>query len=62
MGDCAMTDIEQIEVDETTKPDEQVVNFAREHNKRRLRLVNEHDLQRALYTIRPGEPATGDEA
>lgn len=53
--------VEQIEVDDTTKPDERVVNLAREQIKRRLRLVNEFDLQRALYTIRPDEPATGDD-
>lgn len=45
-----------VPVNDDTRPDEKVVSFVREANKRRLRQVNEHDLLRALQTIRPEDP------
>ena len=56
-----MTELDAIPVDDTTKPDPQVVDLMRAQIKRQLQRVNEIDLLRALGAIRP-EAATREEA
>jgi hypothetical protein len=51
MGDAAVSDA--IPYDDTTKPDEVVVNLIRAERKRQLTRLNEQDLLRALARIRP---------
>jgi hypothetical protein len=44
---------EQIPWNDDTRPSAEVVNLAREQNKRRLDKANDYDLLRALYALRP---------